>query len=344
MSDDLKELFSEIGKKYGKGAIFQGGSSSIKDIEVIPTGALTLDLATGIGGIARGRIIEIFGPESNGKTTLLLHIIAEAQKLGNRAAFIDVEHALDIEYAARIGVNVDELIVAQPSCGEEALEIVEMIASSGKCAIVGVDSVAALVTKAELDGELSDVHMAPQARLMSNCMRRLPPKCSKSKTSIVFVNQVRSIIGGYGKKENTPGGRALKFYSSMRIEVRRIATSQTKNGDPTGIRVKAKLVKNKLAIPFRIGEFDIIFPSGISQAGCILDLAIFNDLVEKNGSWFSISKDKIRLGQGRPAAILMIDKNLEIFNSLKNQIMEIYKEQESESESENDETGDAETD
>jgi len=299
---------SQIEKQFGKGSIMRlGGLDSTAALDAIPSGSLSLDLALGVGGYPRGRVIEVFGPESSGKTTLTLHVIAEAQKLGGTAAFIDAEHALDANYARKLGVDVDNLLVSQPDSGEQALEIAEVLIRSGAIDIVVVDSVAALVPRAELEGEMGEAQMGLQARLMSQALRKLTGIVSKSKTCLIFINQIREKIGVmFGNPETTTGGRALKFYSSVRVDVRRIAS--IKDGDEvTGSRTKAKIVKNKVAPPFREAEFDIMYGQGISREGDLLDLAVEKNIVEKSGAWFSFQGE--RLGQGRDNAKQFLKDN-----------------------------------
>lgn len=294
----LQDALSQIEKEFGKGAIMKLGDDSAKmDVEAISTGSMSLDLATGIGGIPKGRIIEVFGPESSGKTTLTLHMIAEAQKDGGKAAFIDAEHALDPEYAKNLGVNVDELLVSQPDTGEQALEICEMLVRSSALDIIVVDSVAALVPKSEIEGGMGDSHVGLQARLMSQALRKLAGFINKSKTAVVFINQLREKVGVvYGNPETTTGGRALKFYSTMRMDVRRVES--IKSGDDfLGNRTKVKIVKNKVAPPFKQAEFDIMYGEGISREGDVLDCAIETKVIQKAGSWYSFDGD--RIGQGR---------------------------------------------
>jgi recombination protein RecA len=299
---------SQIEKQFGKGSIMRlGGIDSSAALDAIPSGSLALDAALGIGGYPRGRVIEVFGPESSGKTTLTLHAIAETQKLGGTAAFIDAEHALDANYARKLGVDVDNLLVSQPDSGEQALEIGEVLIRSGAIDIVVVDSVAALVPRAELEGEMGDAQMGLQARLMSQALRKLTGIVSKSKTCLVFINQIREKIGVmFGNPETTTGGRALKFYASVRVDVRRIAS--IKEGDEvTGSRTKAKIVKNKVAPPFREAEFDIMYGQGISREGDMLDLAVDKNIVDKSGAWFSFQGE--RLGQGRDNAKQFLKDN-----------------------------------
>jgi recombination protein RecA len=306
---------SQIEKQFGKGSIMRLGSKeAIVPISVIPTGAISFDAALGVGGFPRGRVVEIFGPESSGKTTIALQVIAEAQKTGGMAAFVDAEHALDPQYAKKLGVDVDNLLVSQPDYGEQALEIAEALVRSNAIDVLVVDSVAALVPKAELDGEMGDSHMGLQARLMSQALRKLTGIVSKSRTCLIFINQIREKIGVmFGNPETTTGGRALKFYSSVRIDIRRIAA--IKEGDVvTGSRTRVKIVKNKVAAPFREAEFDILYGEGISREGDLLDLAVNNNILEKSGSWFSYKNE--RIGQGRENARQFMKDNKDTFAKL----------------------------
>ena len=319
-SDTKKEkaldlAINQIDRQFGKGAIMRMGDDhvSISD-NIIPTGCLSLDVALGVGGGPKGRIIEIFGPESSGKTTLTLHIVAEAQKAGGYAAFIDAEHALDPEYAKNLGVNLDELLVSQPDSGEQSLEITETLVRSGALDVIVVDSVAALVPRAELEGEMGDSHMGLQARLMSQALRKLTGTVSRSNTTVIFVNQIREKIGVmFGNPETTPGGRALKFYSSVRMDIRRI-TSLKDGTDMVGNRTRVKVVKNKVAPPFKMTEFDIMYGKGISKEGDIIDLAIKGDIIEKTGAWFSYGDMKI--GQGKENSKKYLLDNPDIYSEI----------------------------
>ena len=319
----LEAALAQIDKRFGKGSVMSLGDDRARiDIDAISTGSVSLDIACGIGGLPRGRIIEIFGPESSGKTTLALHVIAEAQKLGGKAAFIDAEHALDPVYARNLGVNIDELLVSQPDTGEDALEITEMLIRSGAISVVVVDSVAALVPKAEIEGDMGDSHMGQQARLMSQALRKLTGVANKTNTMIIFINQLREKIGVmFGNPETTTGGRALKFYSSIRLDVRRIES--IKMGDNViGNRTRVKVVKNKVAPPFKMTEFDIMYGEGISKAGDILDCATEAGILEKSGSWYSYQGE--RIGQGRENVKNYLKEHPEFMNKLEAQIKEKY--------------------
>jgi recombination protein RecA len=312
-TDKLKAAetaLTQIERQFGKGAIMRLGAKEFAAISSISTGSIGVDAALGVGGVPRGRIIEIFGPESSGKTTLSLHIIAEAQKLGGLAAFVDAEHALDAEYAKKLGVDIDNLLVSQPDSGEQALEIAEVLVRSGAIDVIVIDSVAALVPRAELEGEMGEAQMGLQARLMSQALRKLTGIVSKSKTCLIFINQIREKIGVmFGNPETTTGGRALKFYSSVRLDIRR--TTQIKEGEEViGSRVKVKVVKNKCAAPFRQAEFDVAYGQGISKDGELLDIGIENKIIEKSGSWFSYGD--VRIGQGRENAKLFLHENADL--------------------------------
>lgn len=322
LEQTLKLTTDQIEHKFGKGAIMKLGDSSDLHIGVIPTGSLPLDIALGIGGVPRGRIVEIYGPESSGKTTIALHIIAEAQAAGGIVAFIDAEHALDPVYAAKIGVDVDEMLISQPDTGEQALEICDMLVRSGAIDCVVIDSVAALVPRAEIEGEIGDTTVGLQARLMSQALRKLAGSLSKSNTTCIFINQLREKIGVmFGSPETTTGGRALKFYSSVRIDVRK-AESMKKDGEFIGNRVRAKVVKNKVAPPFRQAEFDLMFGEGISKEGCILDMGVESGIVKKSGSWFNY--DEERLGQGREAAKKSLRENPDLRNEIEDKVRAYY--------------------
>ena len=318
----LDAAMGQIEKQFGKGSVMKLGEYKAMEVEAIPTGALTLDVALGIGGIPKGRIIEIFGPESSGKTTLALHAVAESQKAGGTAAFIDAEHALDPIYAKKLGVDIDNLIVSQPDTGEQALEITEALVRSGAIDIIVVDSVAALVPKAEIDGDMGDTHVALQARLMSQALRKLAGVLNKSKTAIIFINQLREKVGiMFGNPETTPGGRALKFYASVRLDIRRIENIK-QDGEVIGNRTRVKVVKNKVAPPFREAEFDILYGEGISKEGSILDLAVNLDIVEKSGAWFSYNGAKI--GQGRENVKKYLKENPKILAEIEQKIRDNY--------------------
>lgn len=328
MSENLEKkkaldlALSQIEKNFGKGSVMKLGEYKAMGVEAIPTGALSLDMALGIGGLPRGRIVEIYGPESSGKTTLALHVIAEAQKEGGDVAFIDAEHALDPIYAKKLGVNIDELIVSQPDTGEQALEITESLVRSGALDVIVVDSVAALVPKAEIDGDMGDSHMGLQARLMSQALRKLAGVINKSKTVIIFINQLREKIGVmFGNPETTTGGRALKFYASVRLDIRKIDFIK-QDGKVIGNRVRVKIVKNKVAPPFREAEFDIMYGEGISKIGNIFDMAVNLDIIEKSGSWFSYNGN--RIGQGRENVKKYLLNNPEILDEVEKKVRDNF--------------------
>ena len=315
----LEMALSQIEKQFGKGSVMKLGDFTAMNIEAIPTGALSLDIALGIGGIPRGRIIEVFGPESSGKTTLALHMIAEAQKMGGEAAFIDAEHALDPVYAKKLGVDIDNLIVSQPDTGEQALEIAEALVRSGAIDVLVVDSVAALVPKAEIEGEMGDSHVGLQARLMSQALRKLAGAINKSNCVAIFINQLREKVGVvYGNPEVTPGGRALKFYSSVRLEVRKAEAIKV-NGEVIGNRTKVKVVKNKIAPPFKEAYFDIMYGKGISRIGELIDLAVDTDVINKAGAWFSYGDT--RLGQGRDKVKMLLEENEELAKEIEEKVL-----------------------
>jgi recombination protein RecA len=314
---------SQIERQFGKGAIMRLGSeTTVVDIAVIPTGSLSLDVALGLGGVPRGRVVEIFGPEASGKTTLALHIVSEAQKGGGIAAFVDAEHALDLGYARKLGVNVDDLLISQPDTGEQALEITEVLVRSGAIDAVVIDSVAALVPRAEIEGEMGDAHMGLQARLMSQALRKLTAAISKSRTTVIFINQIRMKLGVlFGNPETTTGGNALKFYSSLRLDIRRI--SAIKDGQELiGSRTRVKAVKNKLAPPFKEAEFDIMYGQGISREGDILDMATALNIVDKSGAWYSFSGE--RMGQGRENVKAFLKEHPDICSTIERKVREAY--------------------
>jgi len=318
----VDNAISQIQRQFGKGSIMRLGSQETENIPVIPTGALSLDIALGVGGIPKGRITEIYGPESSGKTTLALHVVAEAQRAGGAAAFIDAEHALDIKYAARLGVDIDNLLVSQPDFGEQALEIAEILIRSGGIDVIVIDSVAALVPKAEIDGNVGDSHVGLQARLMSQAMRKFTGVLSRSNTILIFINQIRMKIGVmFGNPETTTGGNALKFYSSLRLDIRRIG--QLKDGqDLIGNRTRVKVVKNKCAPPFKEAEFDIVYGEGISKIGDLLDLAVTLEIVEKSGSWYAYNEE--RIGQGRENAKRFLTDQPEMCLDIENKVRMAY--------------------
>ena len=332
----LDAVLLQIEKQYGKGSIMRLGDQAGKvGVDVIPTGCLTLDLALGIGGFPRGRIIEIYGPESSGKTTVALHAIAEAQKMGGVAAFIDAEHALDPVYAKKLGVNLDDLYVSQPDTGEQALDIADALVRSSAVDMIVIDSVAALTPKAEIEGDMGDSHVGLQARLMSQALRKLTAIVNKSNTCVIFINQLREKVGiMFGNPETTPGGKALKFYASMRLDIRRMDTLKDADG-AMGNRTKAKVVKNKLAPPFRQAEFDIVFGEGISQEGCIIDMGVQYDVIGKSGAWFSYNGEKI--AQGREKLRIYLKENPEICNEIAQKIRDAAKGTDYEEESVEDE-------
>ena len=316
----LELAISQIDRQFGKGSIMKLGEDHVPTIEnSVSTGCLSLDVALGVGGVPRGRIIEVYGPESSGKTTLALHIVAEAQKAGGYAAYIDAEHAVDPEYSKNLGVNIEELLISQPDTGEQALEICETLVRSGAVDVIVIDSVAALVPRAELEGDMGDTHVGLQARLMSQALRKLTGTVSRSNTTVIFINQIREKIGVmFGNPETTPGGRALKFYSSIRMEIRRI-TSLKDGGEMVGSRVRVKVVKNKVAPPFKQTEFDIMYGQGISYEGDVLDLAVSGDIIEKTGAWYSFEDTKI--GQGRENSKTYLRDNIEVLDLITKKVM-----------------------
>lgn len=317
----LELAIASIEKQFGKGSIMKMNETAVQNVDVIPTGCLTLDAALGIGGMPRGRIIEIYGPESSGKTTVALHVVAEAQKLGGTAAFIDAEHALDPVYAAKIGVNMDELYISQPDTGEQALDICESLVKSGAVDIIIVDSVAALTPKAEIDGEMGDSFIGLQARLMSQALRKLTAIVNKTKTCVIFINQLREKVGVmFGSPETTPGGKALKFYSSIRLDVRKVDTIKD-GSDFIGNRTRVKVVKNKLASPFKTAEFDLMYGTGISKIGCLIDVALENGIIDKSGSWFSYNDQKI--GQGKENVKAYLEQNEALRTEIEGKVKDI---------------------
>ena len=319
----LTTALSQIEKKYGKGSVMKLGENSALNVEAISTGSIALDMALGVGGVPRGRIIEIYGPESSGKTTIALHVVAEAQKLGGDAAYIDVEHALDPVYARNLGVDIDSLLVSQPDAGEQALDIAEQLVRSGAIDVVVIDSVAALVTRAEIEGDMGDSHVGVQARLMSQALRKMTAAISKSNCVVIFINQLREKVGVmYGNPEVTPGGRALKFYSSVRIDIRRSETIKV-GTEMVGSHTKAKIVKNKVAPPFKTAEFDIMYGKGISATGEILDLAVQFDIVKKSGAWFYYNEE--RIGQGRDNVKNVLEENAAMLSELKEKVIAAMK-------------------
>ena len=320
----LDQTISQIEKQFGKGSIMKLGSyAATRNIEVIPTGCLTLDVALGVGGLPKGRIIEIYGPEASGKTTVTLHVIAQCQKMGGTCAFIDAEQALDPVYAANLGINLDDLYISQPDNGEQALDIVDYLVRSNAIDLIVVDSVAALTPKAELEGDMGDSHMGVQARLMSQCLRKIIAIGNKSNTCIIFINQLRDKIGVmFGNPETTTGGKALKFYSSVRLDVRKIDTIKD-GSEIIGSKTRVKVVKNKVASPFRTAEFEIIFGKGISNSGCVLDLAVQHNIIEKSGSWFAYNGEKI--GQGRENVKKFLEANPELMEEIAGKVKDLLK-------------------
>ncbi len=337
----LKSVFNVIEKEYGTGSIMKLGDVNVSNVDAISTGSLTLDMALGVGGLPRGRVIEIYGPESSGKTTVALHVVAEAQKLGGEAAFIDAEHALDPVYAKNLGVDIDNLIVAQPDTGEQALDIAEALVRSGALDVIVIDSVAALVPKAEIEGEMGDAHVGLLARLMSQALRKLTAVISRSGTVVIFINQLREKVGVmYGNPETTPGGRALKFFASVRLDVRR--ADVIKNGtEIIGNKTRVKVVKNKVAPPFKTAEFDILYGEGISKEGNILDYAVENDIIKKSGAWFSYNGEKI--GQGRDNVRKYMVEHKDFTEEVDKQVRELLRSKQSPSAASSEKTEDAET-
>lgn len=316
----LEMALMQIEKQFGKGSIMKLGETTNLGVEIIPTGALSVDIALGVGGVPRGRVVEIYGPESSGKTTVALHIVAEAQRQGGIAAFVDAEHALDPAYAKKLGVDIDNLLISQPDTGEQALEIAEALVRSGAVDVIVVDSVAALAPRAEIEGEMGDAHVGLQARLMSQALRKLTGAISKSRTTAIFINQIREKVGVmFGNPEVTPGGRALKFYASVRMEVRKVETLKQGN-DLIGMRVKCKIVKNKVAPPFKEGEFDLLYGEGISKAGCILDIAVDQNIVSKSGAWYSYGDS--RIGQGRDNARDHLKQNPDVMAEIERKVLD----------------------
>ena len=338
--ESLDQALLQIEKQFGKGAIMKLDNQTYQNVEVIPTGCLTLDVALGIGGVPRGRIVEIYGPESSGKTTVSLHIVAEAQKMGGTCAFIDAEHALDPVYAEKLGVKTSELYVSQPDNGEQALNICDTLVRSGAFAVIVVDSVAALTPKAEIDGEMGENHVGLQARMMSQALRKLTSITSKSNTTVIFINQLREKVGVmFGSPETTTGGKALKFYASIRLDVRKVDT--IKDGQTiVGNKTRVKVVKNKLAPPFRTAEFDIMYGKGISKSGCIVDMALAFNIIKKSGAWFSYNDEKI--GQGKENTKLTLEKNPELMAEIENKIKESISSNDTALLSADDEKGDEE--